>query len=207
MTYNSMSLPQHTNLMITRCTDSVIKSCSVGDVLSSDHFVVDAILSIGQPAHTVKEKLCCKFRNINLPIFAADFKHHLEDEDLINNCDITCGELLANYEKVLSATLDHHTPLKTVKIKGGVKKPWYNDTIHAARRKMRACERKMKTSKLEIHRQVFNDKHQEVTKLIDDAKATYYRNKISSSDTKHCIIWSVPSPNQVTIPSHHICLE
>ena len=63
--------------------------------------------------------------------------------------------MVGQYEHAVLSTIDLHAPV-TVRMKACRRKePWYNDDIHQARTLRRANEKRWRTTKLEVHRQIF----------------------------------------------------
>ena len=92
--------------------------------------------------------------------------------------------LIEAYNSSISVTVDRHAPLQEIKSKDTSRKLWYNNTIHEARQKRRQLEQKFRKAPLEINKQMFLSQRDIVVKLIDDAKTTYYRDKLTSANTK-----------------------
>ena len=58
--------------------------------------------------------------------------------------------------------------------------PWFNGSILSARRDLRQYERRWKTSRLEIQRQMYLTKRTQYNRTLDNARAAYYRSKIQN---------------------------
>ena len=117
-----------------------------------------------------------RYRKIHLQNFAA----YLTDRLALSCYDInqaSLDELLSCFESVIGSTLDAHAPLQEFVLKGNTKKPWYNDQIHTERVKMRAYERKAIKSGLKVHKQMFRAQRNVVMRIIDDAKAAFFRQR------------------------------
>ena len=82
---------------------------------------------------------------------------------------------------IMSWQIDKHAPVgkKTVTIR--TKVPWYNAKVHQARMQRRQAEHRWRHSKLEVHREIYQSKHVEVVRIIEDSKKTYYHDTISDS--------------------------
>jgi hypothetical protein len=63
-------------------------------------------------------------------------------------------------------------------------KPWYSDTIHDARRKQRQFEQKLRKAPIEINRQLFLEQRREVVKMIEEAKKSYFKQKLSEATAR-----------------------
>ena len=62
------------------------------------------------------------------------------------------------------------------------KQPWISEKMANANRRRRKLERKVRKTKLIIHREAFQEQHQVVKDLIDGEKGQYYNNKIKTCD-------------------------
>ena len=142
----------------------------------SDHFPV--YFNISATRHGLQKetmtKQCRSLRKLNTGAFAAD----------IQNCDHANSTSFEDYNAIMASLLDKHAPVKTVRIKGTTKKPWYCDKIHAARRHRRKLERRWKASGLEVHRQMVVQQCKAVVAMICRAKSVYFRDKLSTCTNK-----------------------
>lgn len=86
----------------------------------------------------------------------------------------------------MSALLDKHAPVLTRTVTVKTKVPWLNGDIKEAKQKRRQLERKWRQTNLTIHRDLFKEQRQEVSRLISSAKSVYYTEKIDecASDYK-----------------------
>ena len=64
------------------------------------------------------------------------------------------------------------------------KEPWYNDNIHEARALRRATEKRWRSTKLVVHRQIFVEHRTAVNNMIKRAKRAYYESVLSSLDQR-----------------------
>ena len=92
--------------------------------------------------------------------------------------------LIETYNSSISVTVDRHAPLQEIKSKDTSRKLWCNNTIHEARQKRSQLEWKLHKASLEINKQMFLSQRDIVVKLIDDAKKTFYRDRLTSANTK-----------------------
>ncbi|ELU17845.1 hypothetical protein CAPTEDRAFT_194984 [Capitella teleta] len=61
---------------------------------------------------------------------------------------------------------------------------WHTDEVHEARRKSRKCERAYRKSHLKVHKQILRNQRNEVVRLINNAKASYYLKSLMDADCK-----------------------
>ena len=97
----------------------------------------------------------------------------------------TVDSAVQAYSAVMLALLDKHAPMKTIQLKGQTKKPWYNDTIHAARQKRRRLESQWKRTGLVVHREMFVEQSKLVGAMICRAKRVYFHDKLEKCDNKN----------------------
>ncbi|KAK2174670.1 hypothetical protein NP493_781g00012 [Ridgeia piscesae] len=105
----------------------------------------------------------------------------------------TTGETTLNvntvvglYEHAVLSTIDLHAPL-TLRMKACRRKePWYNDNIRKARALRRANEKRWRTTKLEVHRQIFVEHRTAANNKIKRAKRAHYESVLSSLDQPTC---------------------
>ena len=113
-------------------------------------------------------------------------------------------DLTSKFNKTVVEILDEHAPMRTITLKGEVKKPWYDTDIHQARKKRRQLERKYRKTNLEIHRQMFKDQSQVVFDLINQRKAVFFQQKLESADSKDTfrLVKGLLHPNmEASLPS------
>ena len=88
-----------------------------------------------------------------------------------------------SYMNAVETTLDELCPKKRRKLKKKEKsKPWYTDNIHGMRKLLRHNKKMWRNSGLEIHRQIFSDHRNNLTKEITQAKIEYYKEKLTGAD-------------------------
>ncbi|KAK2141846.1 hypothetical protein NP493_5102g00004 [Ridgeia piscesae] len=89
-------------------------------------------------------------------------------------------------DSLSSCGLKQHAPLlnRTITLRPHV--PWYTDTFRDTKRKRRQLECRWRTTKLEVHHQIYRDYCVVVNKSLRAAKCQYYETQIKQSrhDTK-----------------------
>ena len=97
--------------------------------------------------------------------------------------DSDADTIIESYMNAVGTTLDELCPKKRRKVKKKERsKPWYTDTIHGMRKLLRHYEKMWRNSGLEIHRQIFRDHRNNLTKEITQAKIEYYKEKLTGAD-------------------------
>ncbi|KAK6186610.1 hypothetical protein SNE40_005900 [Patella caerulea] len=140
-----------------------------------------------------------KLKDIDVEKFASSIKEAVKCID--SDDPLT---LLHRYSQVIESTLDVHVfaPVKSRKSKGNHPNPWYTDVIHFERILRRKAERKYVKTGLEVDRQLFQSQSKRVIKLISHAETTFYKNKLSATDSKDLfnVIDKLISENQKKLP-------
>ena len=110
---------------------------------------------------------------------------HLSGQNL---CDIEAPlrDLITNYNRSLNDIINSQTPLLNRTITLRPHAPWYTDTLRDAKRKQQQLERRWRSTKLELHHQIYRDFCVVVNKSLRAAKSEYYEKQIKQSrhDTK-----------------------
>ena len=81
----------------------------------------------------------------------------------------------------LCQLLDEHAPATTRLLPDGPYTPWYTPEISQAKRKRRQAERRWRSTKLTVHRQIYQKGKRKVRKLIFSTKIKHY----TMTDTDH----------------------
>ena len=116
----------------------------------------------------------------------GSFNDDLKQSDLLSTSTPDLTGLIEKYENTLTEILEMHAPLKRRLITLRPSAPWYHEGISNAKRKRRKMERRWRSSRLCIDRQIYVDQCRAVNKMLKDAKASYYSSIISenASDPK-----------------------
>ena len=149
----------------------------------SDHSAITCNL------HTPSQQTCRKSvvsRNIQ-SIHPVRFIEDLEDASLMEKCTVSNADLaVSNYNSIIMSALNSHAPVqqRSVTIRSNTK--WYTKKITDEKLRRRQLERKWRSSKLEIHRQLYRQQCQRVQSLIRAAKIEYNSKRIEdcSGDSK-----------------------
>ena len=103
---------------------------------------------------------------------------------LLGDHNISDPNKLADlYDSELRQLLDKHAPEVSRSVTLRPHAPWFSAALSDSKREKRRCERAYRTSGLEVHRQIYRDKCQKYTALLDQCKTPqYYKSKIESAD-------------------------
>ena len=118
-----------------------------------------------------------KLRAVNLDQLRTDVAA-LTTGDRSSNLDV--GGLVRSYNYGLQHVLNQHAPLVTRCIRNRPSAPWLSSEVRDARRKRRRAERLWRRTKLSIHKEMYINMRNEVTKCITVAKRQYFTSKIDS---------------------------
>lgn len=118
------------DFIISRRSESIIKSTLVAHCFISDHASITCSLLPAKPASKVKTLSYRQTKSVDFKHLSAD----IVDSDLYNmsevnttSCDQRPDELVQNYNSTLSHLLDRHAPLKTNTILVRPSVSWYTD--------------------------------------------------------------------------------
>jgi hypothetical protein len=150
--------------------------------LISDHHAILSKLSFSRPPLPRKTVTYRRYKAIDIPSFKAD----LDQSSLVTHPKSTLDDLLEQYNTIFSSLVDQHAPEKTKTITIRPVTPWYNEEINTAKRARRNAERKWRSTRLTVHRQIFVAKRDLVRDLIIKAKSDHYTTRIDEcgSDQK-----------------------
>ena len=139
------------DLVITRSSSSFVSSTTAYPSSISDHYSVVFRLSSASPVSARAVKQLRDFRGIDFVRLETDLSSCPASVDTTLDVNTMVGQ----YEHAVLSTIDLHAPL-TVRMKACRRKePWYNNQIHEASALRRAKEKRWRTTKLEVHRQIF----------------------------------------------------
>ena len=186
----SMGLEQHVDtpthisghtldLMITRCSDTLIGTKPRPDYLFSDHFTVTCDLILGRPAPRVKQVFYRRIKGID----KGKFKDDILRSDLFENCPHTLDDLVHCYNKSLADVLDKHAPMRKKVINARPLVPWFNEKIKLARREKRKAERKWRRTGRREDVLDYKAKKNYVNQIMNDARITFYQDFIEKNST------------------------
>ncbi|KAI0214517.1 putative RNA-directed DNA polymerase from transposon BS [Lamellibrachia satsuma] len=186
------------DLVITRSSSSIVSSTTAYPSSISDHYSVVFRLSSASPVSARAVKQLRDFRGLDLVRLETDLSSRLASIDTTLDVNTMVGQ----YEHAVLSTIDLHAPV-TVRMKVCRRKePWYNDDIHQARALRRANEKRWRTTKLEVHRQIFVEHRTAVNNMIKRAKRAHYESVLSSLDQRTCfrVVNTLLKPPGIILP-------
>ena len=192
---NSFGLKQHVSgpthrsgntldLVLTRSDDSLVQSVVSCDVGFPDHFPVFASLLLEKPKLPTVQVTYRKTKSITASALSEAIH-----KSAIPSCDIHglfADELLSVYNSQLRNILNDLAPVKTRRVPVRPEAEWYSQGLREAKQIRRQAERAWRKSGLEVHRQVYMEKRNDVNSLIKESKVKFYKDMIDNSknDTK-----------------------
>ncbi|XP_072050376.1 uncharacterized protein [Amphiura filiformis] len=169
------------DLLISRPEDDLITDWYVRDRLMSDHFWVVCTLQRKKPQPMKIKQSFRNYQNLDAQTFVEDLQRDLVDR-MPSNVD--CDDMVEHFETTLKNTIDKYCPLSTKFRTVRPRMPWYNETIHEARRVRRRLENKWNKSKSIVDKEIFVDQKVLVNNLITKAKSEYFHDKLFSACNK-----------------------
>ena len=186
------------DLVFTRCDESLITDCYTDDRCISDHHIVRFSLQLPKPRPMQIVSTIRNFRKIDQNQFVSSLTEFLSSQPAPDSIDT----LFEWYESGMEKLLDTYAPasIKTRPVKNRV--PWYNDSIHVARRDRRRVERKWRKSRSDQDRELYLREKKYVCELIQTAKENYFKEKLASCSDKdvYRIINSLLNKNMQHLP-------
>ena len=86
-----------------------------------------------------------------------------------------------HFNTILRDTLNKHAPENSHSVRLRPNSSWFFDDLRKLKRERHLCERKLKSTNPEIHRQLYKDTCRTYTTALNSVKTGYYREKISCS--------------------------
>jgi hypothetical protein len=154
--------------VVSRESDNGVQNALVKDLQMSDHQLVIVNLSTIKASLPVVSIPCRNLKKIDM----SAFRHDLE-----------CSVRLANlYNTELVRLLDVHAPEKLKTIPQRQQSHWlFTPEVAIAKSNRRKAERRWRKSNLEVHRQIYVDARNIVTKTVASAKQSVFNDKILES--------------------------
>ena len=146
----------------------------------SVHHFVHFKVNLQKPLPQRVTKTLRNFKNTESAAFSQTLTDHLNLAPETGNAD----ELYHWYNATITNCLEEHAPSETRTRTVKNRQPWYNETVHSARRKRHRAERKWRHSQCETDSADFETARNKVCTSILEAKQQYYANKLANANTK-----------------------
>ncbi|XP_063968256.1 uncharacterized protein LOC135157233 [Lytechinus pictus] len=170
------------DLLIVKDSDTIIQTCFVDQIIHSDHSMITFDLDLKKPVTSSDVRVLRKFKSIDHDLFSKDLSKRINS---IMECDSSdIDDIVLQYNKACREVLDTHAPASTRSMSVRVKPSWYTDEVNEARRTRRRAERRWRKAKSDANYRLYIEAQQNVVDVVVSAKKDYYRNKLSSCNTK-----------------------
>jgi len=166
--------------IVTRESSDLVYDVQVNDYLRSDHSATLCSLKIAKPAKQKRRVVRRNVKAVDADGFGAEAARLLSDKP-------PCTDQNTHYDTTLRSMLDRHAPATTKLIVDRPSAPWLTAEIHTAKKQRRRAERRWRSTKLEIHRQIYNKQKQHVQTLITDAKQSHFNTKICETTSSKAL--------------------
>jgi hypothetical protein len=194
-------------ILTSREASERVSNVEVNDVNISDHYLVTFDLQLAKEPAKKTQRVCRKFKRMNKDALCESLTQNTTNVTApppgTNNSD-PLDTLLHGYAAAITDSVEQHAPKVTITLKGGAKKPWYDDEVHQARKERRKWERKYAKTQLEVHRQIKENKTQFVVKLIEEKKRNHCQEAFRSKNQKETFkLYKrlVSPPDDAALPS------
>ena len=152
----------------------------MSQAISSDHFCVLAYFDVTIPQSPPTFVEAHNIRAIYRPTLKEDLRSHFSA--------LSCPSAVG-LDSTLWTVLDKHAPATQRKVSTRRSCPWYSavsEELRAAKRERRKAERQWLSTRLTVHKQVYNAAKRHVTRLVQAAKTSFFSTKImESKSSKH----------------------
>ena len=121
--------------------------------------------------HEPQQRRTRKFVRMDISAFGDTLLNEI-DNCLTLSCEdnIELDSLVDRFSAGMTKALNRHAPEKTITLKSGIPKPWYDDELHEQRRMRRRLERKYKKTGLTMHKEMLQQQSKSVVALINGKK-------------------------------------
>ena len=168
--------------VIVRPEDDIHGKSTVTDSLESDHYCTKSYFNVSISRPSTSYRTVRNIAKIDRPSFIAELSG-LSEFSSVENANQFCD--------ALRTVLDKHAPPTLRKAITHNSSPWFEsirDELLIAKRKRRQAQRKWRSTKLTIFKDLYRQARHKVSKLVHSAKSTFYTERIalaSSSKDLH----------------------
>ena len=166
------------DLVLSRTPDEFIGDISTTHYLPSEHAAVTCLLNIGFDIVKMNIKTR-KIRDIDMDVF----RQVILDSELYTSPSTDVDQLVTQYEAVLSKLLEKHAPLISRSITCRPNAPWYNNGLRKDKQNLRRLERRWRSSKLEVDRQIYKTESHCYNQMILKAKKEYHTKQLENGNS------------------------
>ena len=171
------------DVVITKDSNDIISKLEVTDPvlcdkagnISGDHYAISFLAQMLKP-HPHRRTV--NFRKLRA-IDVNSFKQCIQQNSKLQEVELPLDALVANYSDSLKGIIDLHAPLLNRTITLRPHAPWYSDELRDAKHKRRQLERRWRSTKLEVHHQLYRDYCVVINRLLCSTKIAYYETHIA----------------------------
>ena len=191
------------DLVMTR-EDCDLLTCSpVGHYMISSHSTVLFPLSMAKPNRPTIVRTCRKIKSIEMDRFRSDIESSLLLSSPTKNKD----NLAEQYQETLSRILENHAPKVSIRVRQRALNPWCSSDIAEAKLDRRRLERHWRRSKQKVDRQLFVQARNNASRLLMDAKTSFYSARIHELSGNQKALFSemnhlLHKPTETPLPPH-----
>ena len=167
------------DLVITR-TDTDVAELTVGDMVS-DHQLILFKVSVTQPPPVFRQRQCRKWSQMNEEQFELDLKRSQLCGALTGLQSWSADDLASLYADTLTALIDRHCPLSTIRSKVVEQSPWFDSECRLLRRKTRKLEKAYRRSRLQSDRSVWLLSLKSLHRLYENKSRQFWKSKTIDS--------------------------
>ncbi|GFR85607.1 ATP-dependent DNA helicase [Elysia marginata] len=171
-----IALPTHNknhilDWIITKdCDIDTIKNTQVLKKLVSDQHLILFEFDAEKPPKVKRKITSRNLKTINIEKFKSDVKTELQTIDPIN---------IQNLNDALSRILNQHAPVTSKQLAERISAPWLR--MRQAKRERRGAENQWLKSGLNIDRDIYNAKRQNVKTCIRNANEDHFSDRLKGS--------------------------
>lgn len=168
------------------CTDCNVRDVSVIDIKGKcGHSFVTTTLNIKREKIPPRTIVCRSLKSIDHKKFDEDILA-LDWSHITQAC--TVDTMVDVFTSLVTALLDKHAPIKTIKIKDKCT-PWITDVIKTMIKCRNEAHDKFRTTKLEIHKKHYKELKSFVSRSIYNETRAYYDYRINSEINNEKRLW------------------
>ena len=159
--------------VIVRPDDDIHRKSTVTDSLESDHYCTKYYFNISVSKPSTLYRTVRNIANIDRPSFIAELSS-VSEFSSVENANQFCD--------YMRTVLDKHAPPSLRKVITHSSSPWFEsirDELFIAKRERRQAERKWRSTKLTIFKDLYGQAKHKVSQLVHTAKCKYYTERIA----------------------------
>ncbi|KAK6191161.1 hypothetical protein SNE40_002900 [Patella caerulea] len=177
--------PTHTightlDLVLTRAEDVCVTNFVIDRSLPSDHAGVHFTSTVHRPPLTKIFKEHRSLADLDITSLKDTIESTLSDQN--DNLDVNV--ITKQYNVALNSAIDDHAPMRKKSVVVKPRARWLTMDLIEERRLLRKHERKMISSGLIIHSEIFKATSRVYNKKLNNVKTIFHQNQIAEADSK-----------------------